>query len=130
METQVTIPEVQPGEIYAGLIDDKTPAYFLFLKEAIPDEGFSWDSATEWAASVGGELPTMAEQFFLFDEFKEKFKETMYWLSTTYPKDDIFPEYPKAEWATVFYRHGRVGDIIWNLNSGKYSACAVRRVYL
>ena len=40
-----------------------------------------WDAACAFAASVGGELPTRAEQALLFANLKHEFEPRYYWSS-------------------------------------------------
>lgn len=72
--------ELQPGERYAGLLlnEDGTPSHHVVL---LPGEAedITWPKACEWAASVGGELPSRREQSLLFANAKSSFQETWYW---------------------------------------------------
>ncbi|WP_152598708.1 DUF1566 domain-containing protein [Janthinobacterium sp. RA13] len=66
--------------IYAGIIRgvDGGPDQHLVL---VDGEGvdLSWEAAGAWAESVGGSLPTRAEQALLFSNLKEQFKSDWYW---------------------------------------------------
>ena len=68
------------GGIYAGIIRgvDGGPDQHLVLVEG---EGvdLSWSAAGAWAESVGGSLPTRAEQALLFANLKDQFKSDWYW---------------------------------------------------
>ncbi|WP_257572693.1 DUF1566 domain-containing protein [Janthinobacterium sp. UMAB-56] len=71
------------GGIYAGIIRgvDGSPDQHLVLVEG---EGvdLSWSAAGAWAESVGGSLPTRAEQALLFANLKDQFKSDWYWSGT------------------------------------------------
>ena len=73
------------GGIYAGIIRgvDGAPDQHLVLVEG---EGvdLSWDAAGAWAESVGGSLPTRAEQALLFANLKDQFKSDWYWSGEQY----------------------------------------------
>ncbi|OEZ46723.1 hypothetical protein JAB1_46610 [Janthinobacterium sp. MP5059B] len=68
------------GGIYAGIIRsvDGGPDQHLVL---VDGEGvdLSWEAAGTWAESVGGSLPTRAEQALLFANLKDQFKSDWYW---------------------------------------------------
>jgi hypothetical protein len=68
------------GGIYAGIIRgvDGAPDQHLVL---VDGEGvdLSWEAAGSWAESVGGSLPTRAEQALLFANLKDQFKSDWYW---------------------------------------------------
>ena len=71
---------LKPGEHYAGIIlgKDNEPDHHLIL---LPGEAESvtWEQAKEFAAKVGGELPTRREQSLLFANLKEQFQPRWYW---------------------------------------------------
>jgi hypothetical protein len=55
----ITLPNLEQGEIYAGIIltSDGAPSHHLILLPG--DNGDdNWADQTEWAKSIGGELPT------------------------------------------------------------------------
>lgn len=75
----LAMPKVQEDEIYAGiLIKEGVPSHHLIL---LPGEveSVTWDQAGEWAASIGGELPTRKEQALLFANTAEHFQPRWYW---------------------------------------------------
>lgn len=39
----------------------------------------NWNAATEWAKSIGGDLPTRIEQALMFATAKDAFEERAYW---------------------------------------------------
>ncbi len=71
---------LKAGEHYAGIIlgKDGEPDHHLIL---LPGEAESvtWEKAMEFAANVGGELPTRREQSLLFANLKEQFQPRWYW---------------------------------------------------
>ena len=73
------------GGIYAGIIRgaDGAPDQHLVLVEG---EGVDlpWSAAGACAESVGGSLPTRAEQALLFANLKEQFKSDWYWSGEQY----------------------------------------------
>ena len=73
------------GGIYAGIIRgvDGGPDQHLVLVEG---EGVDlpWSAAGAWAESVGGSLPTRAEQALLFANLKDQFKSDWYWSGELY----------------------------------------------
>ena len=71
--------ELKSGEHYAGIALDAEgqPSHHLILLPG--DVGMTWSKAREWAASIGGELPTRQEQALLFANLKGKFEPAYYW---------------------------------------------------
>jgi hypothetical protein len=72
--------KLNEGELYAGLILGKNgaPDYHLVLLPG--DAGdVTWSTAREWAAEVGGELPTRRELSLLFANLREEFQRVWYW---------------------------------------------------
>jgi hypothetical protein len=70
---------LKKGESYAGIILGKggDPDYHLIL--LAPEEVYAnWKTAEEFAAKVGGELPTSREQYLLVANLKEEFPENYY----------------------------------------------------
>jgi hypothetical protein len=71
------------GGIYAGISRgvDGAPDQHLVL---LPGEAVDvdWEAAGAFAASVGGELPTRAEQALLYANLKDQFEPRWYWSST------------------------------------------------
>lgn len=83
---------LQPGEIYAGLILGKngTPDYHLFLRPEKPEKTLSWADAMEWAKSIGYELPTRQDQSLLFANCQSEFENAWYWSSEQHAHDDDY----------------------------------------
>jgi hypothetical protein len=71
------------GGIYAGISRgvDGAPDRHLVL---LPGEAVNvdWEAAGAFAASIGGELPTRAEQALLYANLKDQFEPRWYWSST------------------------------------------------
>ncbi|MDW3683902.1 DUF1566 domain-containing protein [Cupriavidus sp. CV2] len=81
----VSIADLRPGELYAGIILGKNgePSHRLILLPGAAED-LTWEQAKEWATSVGGELPTRREQSLLFANLKEEFEGTWYWSGEQY----------------------------------------------
>ena len=80
--TPTAIGEAFAGGSYAGIIPgvDGAPGQYLVL---LPGEAVDvdWEAAGAFAASVGGELPTRAEQALLFANLKDQFQPRWHWSS-------------------------------------------------
>lgn len=82
MNTPTTQPALNPGEHYAGVTtphDASQPSHHLILLPARPDKRMGWDAAREWAASVGGDLPTPQEQAQLFANCRDNLPKAWCW---------------------------------------------------
>jgi len=79
-KVQFMAENLREGEIYAGLLlgKDGEPDTHIFLL-AGKAEKVNWDQAREWAAKIGGDLPTRREQSLLFANLKEQFEPAYYW---------------------------------------------------
>ena len=68
--------------VYAGVVRGVNggPDQHLLLIDGEVD-GVIWDTACIWAESVGGSLPTRAEQAVLFGNLKDRFQRDWYWSS-------------------------------------------------
>lgn len=73
-------PALNQGEFYAGILlgKDGQPDQHIILIEG-DEDGVTWKEAQEFAAKVGGELPTRREQALLYANLKEQFKPAWYW---------------------------------------------------
>ena len=68
------------GGIYAGIsrgVDGAPDEHLVLLPGEAVD--VNWGAAGAFAASVGGELPTRAEQALLFASLKDQFEPRWYW---------------------------------------------------
>jgi hypothetical protein len=71
---------LKPGEVYAGLILglNGQPDHHLVLLPGEAEKA-TWAAAKEFAAKVGGELPTRREQALLYANLQHEFKPNWYW---------------------------------------------------
>lgn len=76
----ITLPELNEGEIYAGILlnESGAPQHHLILLPGDNNEA-SWQTQIDWAKSIGGELPTRAEQSLLFANCKQHFQQDWHW---------------------------------------------------
>lgn len=74
---------VTPTPRYAGtpLTPEGRPAHHLFLLDARPGQRMTWQQAKDWAASVGGELPTPQEQSLLYAKCRDALPLEWCWSS-------------------------------------------------
>ncbi|MCG5072244.1 DUF1566 domain-containing protein [Paraburkholderia tagetis] len=81
----INFPKLDEGEHYAGVLlgKDGAPNHHVILLPGDIDDG-TWHNAKEWAASIGGELPTRREQSLLFANLGEQFEEDWYWSIEEY----------------------------------------------
>lgn len=71
-------PELKDGEIHVCAITiNNVTTHTILLPGDI--DCTDWQSAMDWAKSIGGELPTRVEQSVLFANFKDRFEEDWYW---------------------------------------------------
>lgn len=82
--------ELKSGEHYAGIALDAEgePSHHLILLPG--DVDMTWSKASEWAASIGGELPTRQEQALLFANLKGKFEPAYYWSNEQHASNADF----------------------------------------
>ncbi len=107
------------GGIYAGITRgvDGGPDQHLVL---VDGEGvdLSWSAAGAWAESVGGSLPTRAEQAVLFGNLKDQFKSDWYWSGEQYGPSS----------STAWYQDFGNGSQSYGRKSYEGRARAVRRL--
>ena len=114
-------PPLAAGELYAGLIIGKDGApdhHLILLPGAVEDK--TWEQAKEWAASIGGELPTRREQSLLFANLKEQFEGTWYWSSEQSASNSYAAWYQTFDGGIQHYGH----------KGNELRARAVRRLIL
>ncbi len=93
-----TIPSIQPGEYYAGIIlnHEGTPTHHLVLMADRLTGELKWQDAMDWAATIRGSLPTRQEQSLLFSNCKQHIKPDWYWSceenSASYAWDCYFDD--------------------------------------
>ena len=73
------LPELNPGEIYAGAIGDTAGNLHHVILLPGDNDAAAWQRQKEWAASIGGDLPTRLEQALLWQNCREHFKRGWYW---------------------------------------------------
>ena len=111
--------ELRPGEIYVATIQIAGQApYHLILLPEHPEDEMTHQTATEWAANIGGELPSRPEQALLFAHQRAQFGRDWYWSNTLHESD------PDYAWFQDF------GNGYQDISHrGKRRARAVRREY-
>ncbi len=83
MNQTITLPELKEGEFYAGILLGKDGApdqHVILLPGQANDVTFK--QAQQFAADIGGDLPTRRDQSLLFANLKEQFEERWYWSGT------------------------------------------------
>lgn len=110
--------ELKSGEHYAGIALDAEgpPSHHLILLPG--DVDITWSKAHEWAASIGGELPTRQEQALLFANLKGKFEPAYYWSNEQHASDTAYA------WSQHFIN----GYQSYGFKGSELRARAVRRV--
>ena len=84
-------PQLNDGERWVGtIISAGGKKEHVILLPGEKDD-INWQDATEWAASIGGQLPDRVEYALLFSCMKDEFKEEAYWTCETHKGN--------AEWA-------------------------------
>ena len=80
---------LDPGEHYAGVVLDEAGHVIrhLVLMAQRPDKKLTWQAACEWAASVGGELPSRQEQALLYANCKPHLKPVWHWSGEKHEDD-------------------------------------------
>ena len=117
----LNFPTLNAGEQYVGAIVSANGAkreHIILLPGEI--ESANWQSATEWAASIGGHLPDRCELGLLFSTMKDQFKLGWHW---TYAQGAAGPDY-------AWVQHFEGGYQSNGHKSNEYRARAVRRIYL
>ena len=115
----ITLPELNEGEFYAGLIlkEDGSPDYHLIGLPGELDSASHADSMA-WAISVGGDLPTRRELNLLRANARQHFKNNWYWSNEQYAA------YSYDAWCQLF-TNGVQG---YSFKHDKLRARAVRRL--
>ena len=92
MQTTTTLTN---GERYAGtpLTPEGRPAHHLFLLDARPGQRMTWQQAKDWAASVGGELPTPQEQSLLYANCRDALPRDWRWSNKQDEEDTSYAWY-------------------------------------
>jgi hypothetical protein len=107
---------LKKGELYAGILlgQNGEPDQHIIL---LPGDQAStnWQAQMDWAASVGGSLPTRREQSLLFANLKDQFQGSWYWSCETYQPNN------GCAWCQTF-GYGTQFDL------RKYLSCRARAV--
>ena len=115
----INFPTLNAGEQYIGCIisanGNKREHVILLPDER---EETTWQSAMDWASSIGGSLPDRIESAMLFATMKDQFKEEWYWTCDQYAHNDSYA------WVQYF-NYGNQGN---GRKSYEYRARAVRRL--
>ena len=80
---QLQIYPLADGETYIGAIGDKNGDVHHIILLPCDHEISDWQTAMDWAKSIGGDLPNRIEQSMLFAHFKDQFKPDWYWSNTS-----------------------------------------------
>ena len=79
----IDTPTIADGEIHVATIQIAGQApYHLILLPDHPEDEMTHQAATEWAATVGGDLPSRHEQALLFAHQRDQFDRDGYWSNT------------------------------------------------
>ena len=117
----LTAPTLADGEIHVAMIQIAGQApYHLILLPDHPEDEMTHQTATEWAANIGGELPSRPEQALLFAHNRVQFYRDWYWSNTLHESD---PDY-------AWYQHFSSGYQDFTTRDNKLRARAVRRLPL
>jgi len=92
----LTLPTLEKGELYAGLVLEDGAWHHLILLAAPDHAPLGWNKAMEWAKEQQGDLPTRREQAVLYGNLPGEFKENWYWSSTPYAGDE------SSAWSQTF----------------------------
>lgn len=114
------LPELNPGEIYAGAIGDTAGNLHHVILLFGDNDAATWQHQKEWAASIGGELPTRLEQALLWQNCREHFKKDWYWSVEEHASE--------AGWA--WFQGFDYGSQDGSNQFGQLRARAVRRLIL
>ncbi|NMV36806.1 DUF1566 domain-containing protein [Ralstonia insidiosa] len=75
---QIQIPPLHEGEVYlTGFINANGDLTHVILLPG--DTRTTWPKALEWAKSIGGDLPTRAEQAVAYAKCRDQFQQAAYW---------------------------------------------------
>ncbi len=115
----ITLPELNEGEIYAGILlnESGAPQHHLILLPGDNNKA-NWQTQIDWAKSIGGELPTRSEQSLLFANCKPHFQQDWHWSGEEYSAG--------GAWCQDFYVGGQYGY----RKNDELRARAVRRLII
>lgn len=116
----ITTPELNAGEIYAGaIINPDGTGHHVILLEGDNDDA-DWQTQMDWAKSIGGDLPDRVEQAMLYKHLPDQFQKDWYWSNTQHASGSDY----------AWYQSFTSGFQSYGLKSIKLRARAVRRVNL
>lgn len=115
------------GGTFCGIttFEDGTWAALILLPDR-PTGTFSWQAATDWAASVGGQLPTRLMATMLYANAKDQFDPRWYWTSSTLDADTGDDDDSVYSWSCDF----SYGILYYDPKSYEGGAVAVRLINL
>ena len=81
---QLSVPPLADGETYIGAIGDTSDDVYHVILLPGDNDAATWEAATEWAKSIGGDLPNRIEQAMLWANHRDQFKKDWYWSNETH----------------------------------------------
>ena len=113
-------PTLADGEVHVATIQIAGEApYHLILLPDHPKDAMTHHAATEWASSIGGELPNRYEQALLFAHQRDKFDRDWYWSNTLH----------ESAQDCAWFQNFPYGSQNLNNRGGRLRARAIRREY-
>jgi len=115
----ITKPELNKGERYIGatVSAEGVMTHIILLPG---DKSLTHQKAMEWAAKIGGDLPTRVEQAMLYATAPDEFKKDAYWSNT------LHASYSDCAW----YQSFDYGSQGYSNTNFKLRARAVRRLII
>lgn len=98
---QLTSLTLADGETYVGAIGDQQGSVYHLILLAGDNDDATWQAQKEWAASIGGDLPTRVEQAMLFERCADQFQKDWYWSNQEHAAD------PAYAWYQYFHNGGQ-----------------------
>lgn len=88
--TTIEIPALAEGETYGGFIGGiDGNGHHIILLPGDNDEA-DWKTQMAWAESIGGDLPSKAEQALLLLNVPDQFMHDVYWSNQTCAYDGVY----------------------------------------
>ncbi|MDP3088834.1 MAG: hypothetical protein Q8M99_11695 [Methylotenera sp.] len=117
---QITKPELNEGETYAGaIINPDGTGNHIILLTGDKDDG-NWNDAMDWAKSLGGDLPNRVESALLFNQSKDQFKPEWYWTNEQHASNS----------SDAWCQHYDDGSQGYSTKNDELRARAVRRLII
>lgn len=76
---QIQLPPLEEGEVYVVSIGDRRGDLTHLILMPGDNDRASQPDQQAWAESVGGDLPTLAEQALMREHCPDEFKDAVYW---------------------------------------------------